>query len=92
MNLNSNWLKDLRVELFRRMYEEPIHPKNLWLERSRSSTPRSTRSTARTSAGCIERGTFTAPARRFAGARYIAPSDDPAETDWESIRNLWRKS
>ena len=32
MNLNSNWLKDLRTEVFRRMYEKPVHPKNLWLE------------------------------------------------------------
>ena len=32
MNLNSNWMKDLRTELFRRMYEQPIHPANLWLE------------------------------------------------------------
>jgi beta-ureidopropionase len=32
MNLNSNWTKDLRTELFKRMYEKPIHPKNLWLE------------------------------------------------------------
>ncbi|MCL6581901.1 MAG: hydrolase [Firmicutes bacterium] len=32
MNLNSNWLKDLRTELFRKMYDEPIHPKNLWLK------------------------------------------------------------
>ena len=23
MNLNSNWMKDLRTEIFRRMYEEP---------------------------------------------------------------------
>ena len=32
MNLNSNWMKDLRTELFRHMYEEPVHPKNLWLD------------------------------------------------------------
>ena len=25
-------LKDLRTEVFRKMYEQPIHPKNLWLE------------------------------------------------------------
>ena len=31
MNLNSNWMKDLRTEIFRRMYDEPVHPKNLWL-------------------------------------------------------------
>ena len=32
MNLNSNWMKDLRTELFKDMYDEPIHPKNLWLK------------------------------------------------------------
>ena len=32
MNLNSNWMKDLRTEIFRRMYEEPVHPTNLWLD------------------------------------------------------------
>ena len=31
MNLNSNWIKDLRTEIFRKMYDEPIHPKNLFL-------------------------------------------------------------
>ncbi len=51
MNLNSNWMKDLRTEVFRRMYEEPIHPANLWLEQHPKSTPRSTRSTAPTSSG-----------------------------------------
>ena len=29
MNLNSNWMKDLRTELFKGMYDEPIHPRNL---------------------------------------------------------------
>ena len=24
MNLNSNWMKDLRTEIFRHMYDEPI--------------------------------------------------------------------
>ena len=32
MNLNSNWMKDLRTEIFQRMYAEPVHPKNLWLK------------------------------------------------------------
>jgi hypothetical protein len=31
MNLNTNWLKDMRMELFSRMYERPIHPKDLAL-------------------------------------------------------------
>jgi beta-ureidopropionase len=32
MNLNSNWIKDLRTEVFRKMYQDPIHPANLWLQ------------------------------------------------------------
>ncbi len=92
MNLNSNWLKDLRVEVFRRMYEEPIHPRNLWLDEEPKQHAEVDEIYRANIGKLLERGTFTAPARRFEGARYIAPSDDPAETDWESIRNLWRKS
>ncbi|MFE7426036.1 hypothetical protein [Streptomyces sp. NPDC057545] len=33
MNGNSNRLKDIRTELFRRMYARPIHPASLWLDR-----------------------------------------------------------
>src|SRR6266849_3952397 len=32
-NLNSNWIKDLRTEIFRKMYDKPIHPKNLWMKK-----------------------------------------------------------
>jgi hypothetical protein len=65
MNLNSNWMKDLRTELFKDMYDEPIHPKNLWLK-SRARTPRSTRSTAPTSSGCrsVARGPRRPPRTR----------------------------
>lgn len=29
----DNWLKDLRTELYRMIYEQPIYPKNLYLDR-----------------------------------------------------------
>ena len=29
----DNWLKDLRTELYQILYEQPIYPKNLYLER-----------------------------------------------------------
>jgi len=29
----DNWLKDLRTELYQLLYERPIYPKNLYLER-----------------------------------------------------------
>ena len=89
MNLNSNWMKDLRTEVFRRMYEQPIHPKNLWLEQDplrHAEVDEVYRSNIRR---LVERGTFTPPATAFEGSRFIAPSDDPAETDWEQVRGLW---
>jgi predicted amidohydrolase len=30
----DNWIKDLRTELFQMVYEKPIYPKNLYLERA----------------------------------------------------------
>ena len=29
----DNWMKDLRTELYQILYEQPIYPKNLYLER-----------------------------------------------------------
>jgi len=29
----DNWMKDLRTELYQILYEEPIYPKNLYLDR-----------------------------------------------------------
>jgi hypothetical protein len=89
MNLNSNWMKDLRTEIFRRMYEEPIHPKNLWLDNEplqhadvddiyRANIDR-----------LLSRGSFTAPARRFPGARYMAPAEDRDGAEWERLRDMW---
>jgi hypothetical protein len=30
----DNWLKDLRTELYQLLYEQPIYPKNLYLDRA----------------------------------------------------------
>ena len=30
----DNWLKDLRTELYQMLYEKPIYPKNLYLDRA----------------------------------------------------------
>ena len=29
----DNWMKDLRTEIYQLIYEQPIYPKNLYLER-----------------------------------------------------------
>ena len=62
MNLNSNWLKDLRTEVFRRMYEEPIHPKNLWMERDPMSHAEVDEVYRGNIDRLVERGAFTPPA------------------------------
>jgi hypothetical protein len=91
MNLNSNWMKDLRTEIFRRMYEEPIHPANLWLE----SEPARHEEVDDLYRGNIDRliarGSYTPPARRFPGARFMAPSHAIEEAEWEAVRQLWNE-
>jgi hypothetical protein len=89
MNLNSNWMKDLRTEIFRRRYDEPVHPKNLWLDdepRQHADVDEIYRANI---GRLVARGSFTRQARAFTGARYIAPAESPDEAGWENIRNLW---
>ena len=89
MNLNSNWIKDLRTELFRKMYDAPIHPANLWLEQDPQTHAEVDEVYRANIARLVERGTFTLPAHRHPGARYV-PMDEstPAEA-WEAARSLW---
>lgn len=68
MNLNSNWLKDLRTELFRDMYDEPIHPKNLWLDQEPVLHAEADEIYRANIARLIERGAYAPPAHRFPGA------------------------
>jgi hypothetical protein len=91
MNLNSNWMKDLRTEVFRRMYEEPIHPKNLWLEdepKGHAEVDEIYRANIRR---LVDRGSFTLPARSVEGVRYIAPADEGRAESWDSTRTLWEE-
>ncbi|WP_430335872.1 nitrilase-related carbon-nitrogen hydrolase [Rhodococcus sp. ACT016] len=86
MNLNSNWLKDVRTELFRRMYDRPIHPANLWLEQEpvrHAAADEIYRGNIRL---LVERGTYTPPAHDFPGSRHIAP---PGDDDVEAILARW---
>ena len=89
MNLNSNWMKDLRTEIFRRMYEEPVHPKNLWLTEDPLQHAGVDEIYRANIGRLIDRGSFTPPARAFPGARYIAPAESADEADWEKVRGLW---
>ena len=89
MNLNSNWLKDLRTEIFRKMYDGPIHPANLWMKKDPERHQKVDEYYRQNIRRLIERGTFTPPAHEFPGARYKSASRSPEEEEWENIRQLW---
>jgi len=78
----------LRTELFKRMYDLPIHPKNLWLEQDPLQHAEVDKIYRRNIETLIERGTWTRPAFAHAGARFQPGSDNPAE-GWEEIKKMW---
>ncbi|MDL2253439.1 hydrolase [Ruminococcaceae bacterium OttesenSCG-928-I18] len=87
MNLNSNWLKDLRVELFKRMYEKPIYPKNMWMDKEPVSHEEADVVYRQSIEDLIERGTWTAPAYRHPGVTYTGHKTSAEE--WEELKKLW---
>ncbi len=87
MNLNSNWLKDLRTEIFRRMYDTPIHPKNLWLEQD-PQTHEPVDDIYRDNIRRLQqRGAYTPPAIAFPGAAY--QGEATTEDAWSEIKHFW---
>ena len=90
MNLNSNWMKDLRTELFKDMYDEPIHPKNLWLKDEPGSHAEVDEVYRANIKRLQKRGSWTPPSTPHEGARYIpAMPGDPGEA-WDMIKSeLW---
>jgi hypothetical protein len=82
-------MKDLRTEIFRRMYAEPVHPKNLWLHADPLQHADVDEIYRENIGRLVARGSFTPPAQRFPGARYIAPSESPEDADWAQVRTLW---
>lgn len=89
MNLNSNWMKDLRTEIFQQMYEKPIHPANLWLKQEPAQHAEVDEVYRDNIRRLIERGTFTPPANSFEGARYVPASNETAALAWATARKLW---
>lgn len=87
MNLNSNWLKDVRTEVFKRMYEQPIHPKNLWLEQD-PLQHEAVDEVYRENIRCLlKRGTYTAPYYSFQGCHYQGEATTMEQ--WQDIKKLW---
>lgn len=83
MNLNSNWLKDLRTEIFRRMYEMPIHPKNLWLAEDPLTHAQVNDIYRDNIRRLQESGSYTRPTIAFPGAFY--QGEAITEEAWREI-------
>ena len=90
MNLNSNWLKDLRTELFKRMYEQPIHPKNLWLNQEPKHHAEVDDIYRENIEKLYQRGTWTRPAMKYDGARLAEDEEDLQKPSWQELKQqLW---
>lgn len=89
MNLNSNWLKDLRTELFKRMYEQPIHPKNLWMEQDPKQHAEVDEIYRDNIERLVARGTWTKPAIEHPGCAFQPGTDDPQADSWEALKQMW---
>ena len=89
MSLNSNWLKDLRTEVFKEMYKAPIHPKNLWLDQDPLGHEEVDKIYRQNIDRLIERGAYTPPATAFEGSRFQPGTDSPEEGGWDQIKRFW---
>lgn len=89
MNLNSNWTKDLRTELFRHMYDAPLHPKNLWLEDDPKTHTEVDEIYRQNIQKLIDRGTYTEPYLKFPGCKNQSPA--MSEAEWREYKKLWQK-
>mgnify|MGYP006143233647 FL=1 len=92
MNLNSNWLKDLRTELFQEMYKNPIHPKNLWMDQEplhHNDVDKIYRNNIET---LYERGTWTRPFYEHEGAKRMPDGDSGMSINqWSETKKMWRE-
>ncbi len=54
-------MKDLRVEVYRTLYEEPIYPKNLWMDEPPQARPARDKHLQESIRRLQERGVYTPP-------------------------------
>ena len=87
MNMNSNWLKDLRCEIFKKIYETPIYPKNLWMEQNPQRHAEVDHYYKESIEHLIERGVYAEPAYRHEGVKYTGEAT--SEEEWREIQKLW---
>jgi hypothetical protein len=73
----GNWLRDLRTEQFRCIYEQAIYPKNLGMEKHPGRHADHDKIRRQVMETLLDRGTFRKPALEKAEARL--PEEMPAD-------------
>jgi predicted amidohydrolase len=90
MNLNSNWLKDLRTELFQEMYSRPIHPRNLWLDQEPLHHNEVDKVYRRNIESLYDRGTWTRPYFQHPGAKLMPEGAQGMNAEqWLEAKKMW---
>lgn len=90
MNLNSNWLKDLRTELFQEMYSRPIHPRNLWLDQEPLHHNEVDKVYRRNIESLYDRGTWTRPHFQHPGAKLMPEGAQGMNAEqWLEAKKMW---
>ncbi len=89
MSLFGNWMKDLRTEVFKRMYEKPIHPKNLWIEQAPYHHAEHDEIFRQNIRRLQERGVYTPPSEKLQGSQFVHPIPDPSARGYEQMKELF---
>jgi len=89
MSLFGNWMKDLRTEIFKRMYEKPIHPKNMWLKKDPLQHEEHDEIFRQNIKTLQDRGVYTAPSKCYQGSQFIHPMKDRKMRAWEKVKELF---
>jgi predicted amidohydrolase len=89
MSLCGNWMKDLRTEIFKRMYEKPIHPKNMWVEEDPLQHEEHDHVFRENIKRLQDRGVYTRPHTCYQGSQFVHPMEDRKMRAWEKMRELF---
>jgi hypothetical protein len=82
-------MKDLRTEIFKRMYEKPIHPKNMWIDKEPLQHEDHDEIFRQNIKKLQERGVYTPPATHYGGSKFIHPVEDRKMRAWEKMKALF---
>ena len=77
----------MRTELFRRMYEKPIHPKNLWLKEEPKRHTEVDEIYRANIQLLIDRGVYTEPYLKFEGCKNRGQA--MTEELWREFSKKW---